>query len=115
MDAEAIADLLSGIGPVRIRRMFGGQGVYSGDVMFALEAGGELYLKADGETVEAFRAAGSTPFTYERRGRVAEMSYWRLPEAAADDPDAAQRWARLALAAARRSRSAGKMKRGLRP
>jgi DNA transformation protein and related proteins len=31
------------------------------------------------------------------------MSYWRIPAAAADDPDEASRWARLALAAARRA------------
>ena len=92
--------------------MFGGQGVYSGDLMFALEADGELYLKTDPETVAAFRAAGSTPFTYEMRGRVAEMSYWRLPDAAADDPESAATWARLALEAARRVRSAGKVRRG---
>jgi DNA transformation protein len=110
VDAEAIADLLSGVGPVRIRRMFGGQGIYSGDVMFALEADGELYLKVDRETVEVFRSAGSKPFVHEKRGRLTEMSYWRLPESAVDEPDAAAGWARLALAAARRARSAAGVK-----
>ena len=103
MDPEAIRDLFAGIGPVRVRRMFGGQGIYLGDLMFALEAGGELYLKADDATVKAFRAAGSAPFLYERDGRRIEMSYWRIPAAAADDPDEASRWGRLALEAARRA------------
>jgi DNA transformation protein len=103
MDPEAISDLFAGLGPVRVRRMFGGQGIYAGELMFALEAGGELYLKADADTVEAFRAAGSTPFVYDRGGRHVEMSYWRIPAAAADDPDEASRWARLALEAARRT------------
>jgi DNA transformation protein len=115
VDAEAIADLLSGVGPVRIRRMFGGQGIYSDDVMFALEVDGELYLKADQDTVAAFRSAGSRPFAYERRGRVAEMSYWRLPETAVDEPDEAVHWARLALAAARRARAVAKVKGRRRP
>jgi DNA transformation protein and related proteins len=110
VDPEAIADLFAGVGPVRIRRMFGGQGVYSGNVMFALEADGELYLKTDPETVAAFRSAGSKPFVYEKRGRLTEMSYWRLPEAAADEPDEAARWARLALAAAQRTRSTGRLR-----
>ena len=103
MDPEAIRDLFAGLGPVRIRRMFGGQGIYSGEVMFALELDGELYLKVDDRTVERFRSAGSRPFVYEKDGRKIEMSYWRLPDAAADDPDEAARWGRLAIEAATRS------------
>jgi DNA transformation protein len=103
MDAEAIRDLFAGLGPVRTRRMFGGQGIYAGDVMFALEAGGELYLKADDSLVPAFQAAGSRPFIYEREGRAAQMSYWRLPDGAVDDPEEAARWGRLALEAATRA------------
>ena len=66
--------------------MFGGQGVYSGELMFALEARGELYLKTDENTRTAFRAAGSHPFVYETNGRPTQTSYWRLPDGAVDDP-----------------------------
>ena len=38
MDAESIRDLFQELGPVRVRRMFGGQGIYAGERMFALEA-----------------------------------------------------------------------------
>jgi DNA transformation protein and related proteins len=103
MDAESIRDLLAALGPVRIRRMFGGQGVWRDDLMFALEAGGELFLKADAETAPAFAAAGSRQFTYMKEGRATAMGYWRLPDAALDDPDEAARWGRLALEAARRA------------
>ena len=103
MEPDAIRDLFASLGPIRIRRMFGGQGIYLGEVMFALAAAGELYLKADAATLDAFRNAGSRPFTYERQGRTARLNYWRLPDAAMDDPDEAARWARLALDAARRS------------
>ena len=111
MDPDTIRDLFANLGPVRIRRMFGGQGIYLGELMFALEAGGELYLKSDSSTTEAFRAAGSRPFTYERDGRTARMNYWRLPDAAVDDPDEAARWGKLALDAARRSSRAKSHKR----
>ena len=111
MDTEAIRDLFVGIGPVRIRKMFGGQGVYSGERMFALEAYGELYLKVDEASVEAFRAAGSRPFVYEKDGRRMQMSYWLMPDAALDDPDAAARWGRLALDAAVRAARRGPAKR----
>jgi DNA transformation protein and related proteins len=114
LDPEAIRDLFAGLGAVRTRRMFGGQGVYAGDVMFALEASGELYLKADDSVLPAFQAAGSRPFVYEKDGRIARMSYWRLPDGAADDPDEAARWGRLAIAAARRAAAARTLK-GVKP
>ncbi|HVL72063.1 MAG TPA: TfoX/Sxy family protein [Beijerinckiaceae bacterium] len=110
MDSESIADLFAPLGPVRIRKMFGGQGVYRGELMFALEAYGELYLKADAETVPLFEAAGSRPFVYEKDGRTARMSYWLLPEPAADDPEEASRWGRLAVEAAART-AAGRVGR----
>ena len=103
MDSETIQDVFSGLGPVRTRKMFGGQGVYRHDLMFALEAYGELYLKVDKASVEAFRAAGSRPFVYEKEGRRTRMSYWLMPDAALDDPDEAVRWGKLALEAAVRS------------
>ena len=108
MDEAAIQDLFEEVGPVRCRRMFGGLGIYAGDVMFALEAGGELYLKADDGTRGAFEAAGSRPFAYEKDGRRVAMSYWRLPDGALDDPAEAARWARLALDAARRAAKPGR-------
>ncbi len=109
MDAESIRDIFEGIGPVQIRRMFGGQGVYRDGVMFALEAGGELYLKADQSSQDVFRDLGSRPFSYTTRdGRITIMSYWLMPESALDDPEEAADLARLALAAARRSKAAPK-------
>jgi DNA transformation protein and related proteins len=110
MHADSISDLFSALGPVRIRRMFGGQGIYRDELMFALEADGELYLKADAETAGLFERAGSSPFTYRKDGKAATMSYWRLPDTALDDPDEAARWGRLALEAARRSAAAKKPK-----
>ena len=103
MYPEAIRDVFADLGPVRTRRMFGGQGIYVGDVMFALEVGGELFLKVDDDTLSAFRSAGSRPFSYERDGRSTETSYWRLPDEALDDPEEAARWGRLGLEAARRA------------
>jgi DNA transformation protein len=111
VDSEAIRDLFASLGPVRTRRMFGGQGVYAGEVMFALEADGELYLKVDDRTLPAFRSAGSRPFVYERDGRTTQMSYWRLPDRALDDPDEAARWGRLAMEAATRAATTPKLKR----
>ncbi|MBX9911098.1 MAG: TfoX/Sxy family protein [Beijerinckiaceae bacterium] len=102
MDAEGIRELFADILPVRVRRMFGGHGIYDGETMFALEAGGEIWLKADAQSVQRFEAAGSAAFTYQKQGKPFAMSYWRLPDEALDDADALRDWTRLAVEAARR-------------
>ena len=83
--------------------MFGGQGVYSDGLMFALVARGELFLKADETSSPDFVAAGSAPFTYERGERVATLPYWRPPLEAFDDPDEMTLWAKRAVSAAARA------------
>ena len=73
--------------------------------MFALEAYGELYLKADDESDGFLKERGSRPFTFETRdGRTTLTSYWLMPESALDDPDEARDFAIMALAAARRAK-----------
>lgn len=44
MDDDAIRDVFSSLGPVAIRRMFGGKGVYHDGIIIALEVDGELLL-----------------------------------------------------------------------
>lgn len=97
--------MLSALGPVRARGMFGGFGIYHEDVMFGLVAYDVLYLKVDDATKERFRAAGGEPFSYEGKDKPIEMSYWTPPEEAADDPAALLPWAELALEAARRAKA----------
>ncbi|WP_457090069.1 TfoX/Sxy family protein [Microvirga sp. P5_D2] len=111
MDAGAIRDVFRGLGPIHIRRMFGGQGVYQGELMFALEAGGELYLKVDDESIATFRDLGSRPFAYTTKdGRTTLMSYWLMPESALDDSDEAAQLGRMAVQAAQRRKVAGAKK-----
>lgn len=97
MDAEAIADLFADFGPVAVRRMFGGAGLYHDGVMFALEASGTLYLKADAGFAADLAAEGSAPFTYQAKGRDRTItSFWTVPERALDDPEALAALARRA-------------------
>jgi DNA transformation protein len=102
-DPEHLKEIFSAFGPVSVRRMFGGAGVYAEGTMFALVADGELYLKADADTIPAFRAAGVGPFVYGAKGRRVVMSYWRLPDRLLDEPDVLAEWARTALRVAQRS------------
>ena len=89
MENEAIGDLFAGLGPVSIRKMFGGKGIYFNDVIVAIEIRGELMLKADAESAPDFAAAGCTQWTYtgSRHGKLVAMPYWTVPDNAVDDPD----------------------------
>ena len=109
-DPEEIRELFSVFGPVSVRRMFSGAGIYADGVMFALRARGEIYLKADAETVPLLEAEGSAPFSYQAKGRRVVMSFWRLPDRLLDDPEDLANFARAALAAAHRA--AAKKARG---
>lgn len=106
-DKEFIAhiiDMLSPLGSVRARAMFGGHGFYLDDIMFALMADDVLYLKVDTTTEPTFAAQGLDPFVFTAKsGRQATMSYRTAPPDAMDDADALVPWARLAVEASRRA------------
>ncbi len=114
MDSERIIELFAPFGPVGVRRMFGGQGIYAKGTMFALAYDGVVYLKADDATMAAFEREGQGPFTYSAKGGKRTItSYWRLPERLYDDADELAVWARAALMAAqRRAGSKPARKRG---
>ena len=106
-DRTELEDLFRPFGPVAIKRMFGGHGIYADGLMFALEADGEVYLKVDAESLPRFEAEKLRPFAYEtKHGQKHSMSYHLLPAAAYDDDDVLKLWATLALDAAHRAASA---------
>ena len=118
--ASALAfaiDLLSGMGRVVARRMFGGAGLYAGGVMFGLIDDDVIYLKVD-ETLKAdLAAAGARSWIYtERKGPKAgipqEPSYWSLPESALDDPEEAAAWGLRSLAVAQAIKAAKPVRSG---
>jgi DNA transformation protein len=93
---------LAGIGPVSIRRMFGGAGVFADSIMFALVSDDTLYFKVDETTRADFEAEGMGAFTYATKdGRNTLVSYWRAPERLFYEPDEMLAWARKALTIAR--------------
>nr|PPC88733.1 MAG: competence protein TfoX [Methylocystis sp.] len=103
MDRARIEELFAPFAAVSVKRMFGGHGVYADGLFFAIEAGGEIYLKADHHNAARFQEAGSRPFVYQGKDRPITISYWSLPDQALEDADEVVRWAKLALEAARRS------------
>lgn len=114
-DAGFIAlleDLLAPVGPIKVKRMFGGAGIYAEGAMFAIVTGERLYFKTDDAGTSVFAAAGMGPFTYSlKTGTGVLKSYWQVPELLFDEPDELIAWARRAIAAARqRLQSAERMR-----
>lgn len=101
-----VADLLAPLGRVDSRRMFGARGLYHDGVMFGILAGEELYFRVDRHSVERFRAAGSSAFTYRSGAKTIALPYWSAPADLFDDEDALVDWARQAIAASIRARHA---------
>ena len=103
MAPDDIRELFGVFGPVEVRRMFGGAGIYAEGRMFALVSDGVIYLKTDAHNAAAFERERLEPFTYATRtGRRGVMSYRRMPDRLYDDPYELAIWARAALAAAGR-------------
>jgi DNA transformation protein len=105
MDNDAISDLFAGLGPVEIRRLFGGKGIYFDGVIIAVELRGELMLKGDDELAPELEAAGCKKWTYvnKRHGKLVSMPYWTVPDGAVDDPDEMAVWAKKSYQAGLRS------------
>ncbi len=107
---DYLHEVFDAFGPIQVRRMFGGWGIYHDGLMFGLYAAGRLYLKTDAHNVAhnvaQFEAAGSEPFTYMQRNKVVKLSYWSAPEAVLDEREQAYVWGRTAFEAALRAKSA---------
>lgn len=81
--------------PVTSRKMFGGLGVFSGGIMFALIYDGVLYLKSTTEIANMYTRE-STPFQPPFRPNM-QMPYWSVPMKILRDRDRLAEWAQQAL------------------
>ena len=89
---------------MRSRRMFGGVGIYSGDLFFALIDDGAVYFKTDAATRIDFVAQGMQPFRPAGDAGVS-MSYHQLPEDVLENPEELRTWADKAIAVARMAKA----------
>jgi DNA transformation protein len=89
---------------VRARSMFGGVGIYSGELFFALIANDTLYLKVDDSNRPDFEARGMGPFLPYGDERD-KMQYYEVPADLVDDPNALRPWAEKSIAVAARKKS----------
>ncbi|MDT7786009.1 MAG: transformation protein [Gemmatimonadales bacterium] len=83
--------------------MFGGVGVYAGEVFFALLDDDTLYFKVDDATRPEFEDRGMTPFRpYGEDGEA--MHYYEVPADVLEDPEALGTWVGAAIAVAKRAK-----------
>ena len=91
---EYVLEMLEPIGPVRTGRFFGGAGIFSGSVQFAMIMGNSLYLVVNDSTRPKYKRAGMAPFSYRtRKGRIQVRKYYEVPEDVLTDPEQLRLWA----------------------
>ena len=89
---------------IRARSMFGGVGVYSGQLFFALIDDDIVYLKVDDANRADFEALGLGPFQpFGDGGEV--MQYYALSADLLEDAETLGPWVEKAIAVAQRKKS----------
>jgi DNA transformation protein len=102
--ADFVVEQLDGCGPIVTRRMFGGVGIYAGDVFFAIIDNDVLYLKTDDSNRPDFERAGSGPFRPTGEGGET-MMYYSVPVSVLEDAGELAAWGKKAIAVAVDARS----------
>jgi DNA transformation protein len=90
--ANFILDLFADYGSITLRAMFGGYGVYKNSVIFALVADDEIYFKVNKDNMHQYVTRGSEAFSYERKGKIIKMSYWKLPIEILESSEELKNW-----------------------
>jgi DNA transformation protein and related proteins len=101
---EYLKELLAWLPQLRVKRMFGGAGLYSDDLFFAIADDGDLYLKADKESVAFYQKGGGEQFTYESKGKLSHMNYWSVSAEVVEEAEELRRWVNVAMDTALRAR-----------
>jgi len=111
---EFVLDQLSGVSNLRAKSMFGGVGLYSGDVFFGIVAADVLYFKVGDANRREYERAKSKPFApYAERPST---NYFTVPVSVLEDSRSLARWAADAIDVARlRKRSGGRARARRKP
>jgi DNA transformation protein len=88
---EFVLDQLSDLRSVSCRAMFGGYGLYQGDVFFGIIHKSRLYLKTNDRTRAAYLRHGSKPFQPNRKQTL--NTYYEVPVEIIEDQDRLVEWA----------------------
>jgi DNA transformation protein and related proteins len=101
---DFVLDQLSGVTDLRAKAMFGGLGLYAGDVFFGIVAADVLYLKVGDANRADYKRAGAAPLAPFAH-RPASKSYFSVPARVLEDARTLAQWVRRSIAVARNARS----------
>jgi DNA transformation protein len=109
-DPRRFDDLFEPFGPIRLRRFFGGEGIYADEMMIGMVFSDTIYFKTDEESRKPFLAAKCKPFSFLKRStnETVVTTWFSLPDRLYDEPDELAAWARAALAVAKAAPAAKK-------
>ncbi|HEX4177444.1 MAG TPA: TfoX/Sxy family protein [Rhizomicrobium sp.] len=101
-------DLFHDFGRIAVRRMFGGEGIFVGELMIGIVVDDQIYLKVGDANRADFEAEGAKPFTYTRgkERNATSLSYYTVPDRLLDDTEEFAPWARKAHEVALAARAA---------
>ena len=83
------------LGNVVCRRMFGGVGLYQGEVFFGIIHGSRLYFKTDATTESLYRQRKMQPFRPTAKQTL--RTYFEVPPEVIEDPEELVIWAERAV------------------
>lgn len=98
-----VLDQLSEVPDLRAESMFGGVGLYSGDVFFGIIAADVLYFKVGDANRIAYQQAGARPFK-PFIDRPMSRSYYSVPALIPEDATVLRTWVAGSLEIARNTR-----------
>src|SRR6267154_1502337 len=100
---DFVLEQLGRVTPVTAKSMFGGVGIYSQGLFFALIAEDRLYFKVDDHNRKDFEDLGMEPF--QPVGMESVLRYYEVPADAVEDASQLSAWCQKAIDAAARAKS----------
>ena len=88
---DFVLDQLDGLRGVTCRAMFGGYGLYQGDVFFGIVHKGRLYFKTNETSRTAYRERGMQPFRPNAKQTL--KTYYEVPVEILEDQEQLTTWA----------------------
>jgi DNA transformation protein and related proteins len=92
---EFVLDQIRDLIDVNCRSMFGGYGLYQGDIFFGIIHKGRLYFKTDSKTLPEYQLRGMKPFRPNAKQTL--KSYYEVPADVLEDPEQLAGWAGNAI------------------
>ena len=103
---EYVLEQMAGLGGVSPRRMFGGVGLYSGELFFGLIDDDTLYFKTDASNSAEYESRRMPRFMPPTNRPLGPMGYHQVPADVIEVPELLVAWARKSVQVALASHAA---------